>query len=133
MIPGYLHTLHQPILCQLTCELKVPSLETCMHARFLQSSSTLCDPMDSSLPGSSVHGIFQARILEWVAMSSSRGSFRDRTQSLIPVYLFTFFSPIYPHWNASSIKSKTYSVLFLYSLYQGQCLEHCKCSVNIFD
>ena len=34
-----------------------------------QSSPTLCDPMDCSLPGSSVHGIFQARILEWVAIS----------------------------------------------------------------
>ena len=36
--------------------------------------STLCDPMDCSPPGSSVHGILQARILEWVAMPSSRGS-----------------------------------------------------------
>ena len=35
---------------------------------------TLCDLMDCSPPGSSVHGIFQARILEWVAISSSRGS-----------------------------------------------------------
>ena len=34
---------------------------------------TLCDPMDCSLPGSSVHGIFQARILEWVAIPLSRG------------------------------------------------------------
>ena len=42
---------------------------------------TLCDPMDCSPPGSSVHGNFQARILEWVAISSSRGSSqpRDRT------------------------------------------------------
>ena len=39
---------------------------------------TLCDPMDCSPPGSSVHGIFQARILEWVAMPSSRGSSRPR-------------------------------------------------------
>ena len=36
---------------------------------------TLCNPMDCSLPGSSVHGIFQARILKWVAVPSSRGSF----------------------------------------------------------
>ena len=35
---------------------------------------TLCDPMDCSPPGSSVHGILQARILEWVAISFSRGS-----------------------------------------------------------
>ena len=34
-----------------------------------QSCLTLCDPMDCSLPGSSVHGIFQARILEWVVVS----------------------------------------------------------------
>ena len=38
-----------------------------------QSCPTLCDPLDCSLPGSSVHGIFQARILGWVAMSPSRG------------------------------------------------------------
>ena len=42
----------------------------------------LCNPMDCSLPRSSVHGIFQARVLEWVAISFSRGSAwpRDRTQ-----------------------------------------------------
>ena len=47
-----------------------------------QSCPTLCDPMDCSLPGSSVHGILQARILEWVTISFSRGSYqpRDRTQ-----------------------------------------------------
>ena len=39
-----------------------------------QSCPTLCDPVDCSLPGSSVHGIFQARILEWVAISFSRRS-----------------------------------------------------------
>ena len=39
-----------------------------------QSCLTLCDPMDYSLPGSSIHGIFQARVLEWVAISFSRGS-----------------------------------------------------------
>ena len=39
-----------------------------------QSCPTLCDPMDCSLPGSSVHGIFQARILEWMAISFSRRS-----------------------------------------------------------
>ena len=43
-------------------------------AKFLQSSRTLCDPMDCSSPGSSVHGILQARILEWVAIPSSSGS-----------------------------------------------------------
>ena len=39
-----------------------------------QSCPTLCDPMDCSLPGFSVRGIFQARVPEWVAISFSRGS-----------------------------------------------------------
>ena len=47
-----------------------------------QSCPTLCDPMDCSLPGSSVLGILQARLLGWVAVPFSRGSSqpRDRTQ-----------------------------------------------------
>ena len=51
----------------------------CLVAR---SCPTLCDPMDCSLPGSSVHGILQARMLEWVAMPSSSESsqLRDWTQ-----------------------------------------------------
>ena len=53
----------------------------CQWSEVAQSCPTLCDLMDSSLPGSSIHGIFQARILEWVAISFSRGSSwpRDRT------------------------------------------------------
>ena len=43
-----------------------------------QSCPTLCDPMDCSLPGSSIHGIFQARILQWVAISFSRRSSQPR-------------------------------------------------------
>ena len=39
-----------------------------------RSCLTLCDPMDCSLPVSSVHGIFQARVLQWVAIPFSRGS-----------------------------------------------------------
>ena len=45
-----------------------------VRAKSLQSCSTLCNPMDYSPPGSSVHGVLQARILDWVAMPSSRGS-----------------------------------------------------------
>ena len=44
-------------------------------AESLQSSPTLCDPMDCSLPGSSLHGILQAGILEWVVMLSLQGMF----------------------------------------------------------
>ena len=58
------------------------------HAKSLQLCLTLCNPMDDRPPGPSVHGILQARILEWVAMLSSRGTSqpRDRTQvSMSPV------------------------------------------------
>ena len=51
-----------------------------MCAKSLQSCPTLSDLMDYSLPGSSVHGILQAQILEWVAMPSSRGSSQSRDQ-----------------------------------------------------
>ena len=57
----------------------------CMRARSLQSCPTLCDPMDYSLPGSSVHGILQARIGEWVAIPFSRGSSPPRDQTVSPV------------------------------------------------
>ena len=42
---------------------------SCLHAKSLQSCPTLCDPMDCCLPDPSVHGVLQARILEWIAMS----------------------------------------------------------------
>ena len=50
---------------------------------YTQSCLTLCDPVDCSPPGSSVHGILQARILEWVAISSSRGSSWPRDWTLV--------------------------------------------------
>ena len=52
-------------------------------AKSLQSCPTLCDPMDHSQPGSSVHGALQARILEWAAMPSSRGSSQPRDRILV--------------------------------------------------
>ena len=48
-----------------------------------QSCLTLCNPMDCSAPGLSTHGIFQARILEWVAISFSRGQSRSRDRSCV--------------------------------------------------
>ena len=56
-----------------------------------QSCPTLCNPMDCSPPGSSVHGISQARILEWVAMPSSRGSSCPRIK------------PTSLHWQVDSL------------------------------
>ena len=57
------------------------------RAKSLQSCPTLCDPMDCSLPCSSIHGILQARILEWFAISFSKGCFWPRDWSRVS-YVF---------------------------------------------
>ena len=66
----------------VSCHFLLQCRKVKSESEVAQSCSTLCDPMDCSLPGSSVYEIFQARVLEWVAISFSRGSFqpRDRTQ-----------------------------------------------------
>ena len=58
----------------------------------VQSCPTLCDPMDWSPSGCSVHGISQARILEWVTITSSRGSSRRRDQAYVSL-----------HWRVDSL------------------------------
>ena len=63
-----------------------------MHG-YAQSCPALCNPMDCSPPGPSVHGIFQGRILEWVAMPSSRGSSRPMGQRILCLL----------HWQADSL------------------------------
>ena len=57
-----------------------------------QPCLTLCNPRDCSLPGSSVHGTFQARILEWVAIPFSRGSSQARDQTQVSYIAGTFFT-----------------------------------------
>ena len=56
----------------LSCKKESESAQLC---------PTLCDPMDYSLPGSSVHEIFQAVVLEWIAISFPRGSSQTRNQT----------------------------------------------------
>ena len=69
-------------------------------AKLFQLCLTLCDPMDRSLPGSHVHGILQARILEWVAMSSFRKSSWPRDQTCIPcIDRWVLY-----HWNTREAK-----------------------------
>ena len=57
-----------------------------------QSCPTLFDPMDCSLPRSSVHGIFQARVLEWVAISFSRGSSQPRDRIWVSCFVGRHFT-----------------------------------------
>ena len=83
----------------------------CMHAKSLQSCLTLCYPMDCSLLGSSVHGILQARILEWIAMPSSRGSSQPRDRpslnlvSYVSLALAGRFFTTSATWEAYTLKS----------------------------
>ena len=71
------------LVCVCVCVCVCARVRVCMCAQWLQSCPTLCDPMDCSPPGSSVHGILQARILDWVAMPSSRGSSPPRNRTCI--------------------------------------------------
>ena len=68
----------------------------CVNA---QSCLILCDPLDCSLPGSSVYGILQARTLEWVVISSSRGFYHTQGSNLRLLHL--------PHWQADSLPLST--------------------------
>ena len=74
-----IHLLVQLSTEHLLCA-RSSATPVCVRAKFAQSCPTLCDSMDCSPPDSSVHGIFQAGILEWVAIPFSRGSLwpRDR-------------------------------------------------------
>ena len=69
---------------------RLSALDVCICS-VAQSYPTLCNPMDFSLPGSSVHGIFQARILDWIAISFSRGQSqpRERLVSLASLHLLS--------------------------------------------
>ena len=79
ILPDAMLTNHKILVASNSKHLLLWCLHACMlHAKLLQSCLTLCNPVDCSLPGSSLHGILQARTLEWVAKTSSRGSSQPR-------------------------------------------------------
>ena len=84
-----------PLLLSCSLHLSINLLYCCCLVTKL--CSTLCDLMDYSLPGSSVHGISLARILEWIAMSPSRGSSQPKDQTRVSCIVFNctagFFTP----------------------------------------
>ena len=114
-----------PFICQWTLGL-LPCLGYCKQCCYehwksesevAQSCPTLRDPMDCCPPGSSIHGIFQARVLEWVAISLSRRSsqHRDWTQvSRIVGRHFTVWATreVYEHWGCMYL----FKLEFLYFL-----------------
>ena len=67
-------------------------ISVCVCVLVAQLCPTLCNPMDCSLPGSSIHGISQARILQWVAISFSRGSSQPRDQTRVSCIVGRFFT-----------------------------------------
>ena len=99
--PAFTHNPHPASLVSF-----LSPLSDCVGTDLLQSWLTLCDPVDCSLQGSSVHRTLQARILEWVAVSSSRGRSwpRDRPLisciSCIPVRLFI----LWPTWEGPILR-----------------------------
>ena len=90
-----------------------------------QSCPTLCDPMDCSLSGSSIHGVFQARVLEWIAISFSRGSSRPRNRAWVSHTAGRHLTV----W--ATIPPTTWTVVALILLSAWiQYLAHSKCSIN---
>ena len=92
--------------CHMACGILVP-----LCVLVTQVYLTLCDPVGCSPPGSSVHGISQARILEWVSISFSRGSSRPRDQTQVSCTAGRFL-PSEP-----SVKPKRYQCSFLLLLW----------------
>ena len=71
----FIHFQNHDHVCETT--------HLCICTKSLQLYLTLCDPMDCRLPGYSVHGIFQARILDWVSIPTSRASYWPRDLTLL--------------------------------------------------
>ena len=90
-----LHMTSHPLFMILHHAMTSHPLYSCVHVKSLKSCSTLCDPMDCSLPGSSVHGILQPRILELVVTPSSRGSSQPMGSN---PHILTL-----PNWQAGSL------------------------------
>ena len=101
-------------LIVMLCFIHSESVFMTFENEVTRSCSTLCNPMDCSPLGSFVHGIFQARILEWIAISFSRGSSqpRDLTQiCCIAGRLFTIWATREPMliWN---LKNNLFSISY---------------------
>ena len=92
-----IHLAHGHISLRFKNPALLPWLRTALRACSASHSVGLCESRDCSLPGSSVHEMFQARILEWVAMPSSRGSSSPRFYVVLNHFSFfsTFFFAFY--------------------------------------
>ena len=89
------------------------------ESEVVQSCPTLSDPMDCSLPGSSIHGIFQARVLEWGAIAFSK---IKQSSQLLDCAIFS--ANTFPEISVNNVPKASYLCLSL-SLFGGICLFMC--------
>ena len=73
------------------CHFLLQCMKVKSESEVAQSCPTLSDPMDCSLPGSSVHGILQARVLEWGAIAFSNVMRLDKFKLFVVKYLYRYF------------------------------------------
>ena len=104
---------HARILCPALSPGVYPSSRICMSAESIQPCLTLNDPLDCGPPGSSVHGVLQARIPEWVAIPFSRGSSRPRNQTWVSCTADRFLT-IWATGEALSSCTHTYGCVYIY-------------------
>ena len=110
-------------------EIYTYTISVYVYVKSLQSCPTLCNPTDCSLPGSSVHGILQARTVEWVAMPSSRGSSQPRDQTSIshlPALAGGFFT-------TNTIWEAPYSRVCVCVCVHAEWLQSCQTLYNPMD
>ena len=79
-------------VCRSRALSQIITIKLCVGVLVTQLCPTLCNSMNYSPPGFPVHGILQARILEWVAISSSRGSSQPRDQTQVSCIAGGFFT-----------------------------------------
>ena len=101
----------------------------CVDMLVAQSCPTLCDPMECSLPGFSVQGILQARILEWVAIPFSRGSSRPRDR----IWVSCIGRWILYHWATRDAQIGLYMTINGHLLTHGALPHSSKSNVSWFD
>ena len=112
-------SLRHSSLCSNDIQSEIHSVSPLKQCRLAQLCLTLWDPIDCSLPGSSVHAILQARIKEWVAIPFSRGSSqaRDQCQSLAsPVLSDGFFTTELPGKTSKILLHPYFFALFFFVL-----------------
>ena len=85
-------SINNPLFLRAVCVCVCVCVFVCVHVKSLQSCPTLCNPMDCSPPGSSVHGILLARILEWVSMSCSFQTQGSNLHLMSPTLAGQFFT-----------------------------------------